>query len=93
MVGTSALLALGVLVPGGARANTHRHVKGIITALDSAGMTIAPTEGGAVSGKFARTRILLNGHPAAASDLRLTYSARAEIALDDSWVVVSARAP
>jgi hypothetical protein len=71
---------------------THRRVRGIITAVDDASVTIAPVRGLAiVSGRVdARTRIALDGKVAQASDLQISYGAKGELGLDDVWLAISA---
>jgi len=36
----------------------------------------------------ARTHVFIDGHPARVADLKVTYAARAELALDDVWTTV-----
>jgi hypothetical protein len=67
----------------------------VITAIEAGALTIAPRDGGgSVTGKIVpqRTRVFLNGRAAGAAELRLADGARAELALDDVWLVVSAQA-
>lgn len=69
---------------------TQRRVHGVITAVDGSTLTIA-TEKATVTGKLdaSRTRVTVHGKPARAADLRLTAHAKAELCLDDVWVLVA----
>ncbi len=71
--------------------STSRHVHGIITGVDDAHLTIASMQS-AVSGKLdpKRTRVTINGKPGKVADLKLTAHAKAELCLDDVWLVVDA---
>lgn len=68
---------------------TQRKVHGVITAVDGSTLTIA-SEKASVTGKLdpSRTRVTKNGKPARAADLEVTAHVRAELCLDDVWVVV-----
>jgi hypothetical protein len=68
---------------------TDRKVHGVITAIDGTAMTIADAQR-SVTGKIdaSRTKVTINGHPGKISDLKLTEHAKAELCLDDTWLVV-----
>ena len=73
--------------------NTDRRVHGIITAIDSASVTICAIDGRhTITGRVdaARTKITVNGKGAAHGALRITFPARGEVGLDDVWLSVSA---
>ena len=71
---------------------TQRRIRGIITAVDPATVTISPLQGHrpCVSGRVdpTRTRIIVDGHPGRPADLRVTENARAELSLDDVWMTI-----
>ena len=71
---------------------TQRRVRGVITAVDPASVTISPMQAHrqCVTGRIdpTRTRILLDGHPGRPSDLHITYTVRAELSLDDVWMTI-----
>jgi hypothetical protein len=73
-----------------AREATQRRVRGIITAVDPATVTISPTHHPCITGRIdpTRTRILVDGHPGRISDLHITYTVRAELSLDDVWMTI-----
>ncbi|MBL8606430.1 MAG: hypothetical protein JNL38_03885 [Myxococcales bacterium] len=80
---------------GGSRADlsTARRVQGVITAVDAQSLTIAPLHSNrGVTGRLdpKRTRVVVNGRPAKVADLQVTFSAKAEMGLDDVWVSVQA---
>jgi hypothetical protein len=82
-----------LLVAAAAAAATQRRVSGIITAVEDRSMTIAPPHGKkTVTGRLddARTRVMVDGHPARVGDLKVTYDAKAELGLDDVWISVRA---
>ena len=61
--------------------------------VDPAAVTITPLHAkagvsGAVDPK--RTRVTLNGRPARATDLQVSFSAKGEMGLDDVWVSIQA---
>jgi len=87
------LVALAVTVSASvAYATTQRRIRGIITAVDPANVTISPIQGHrpCISGRIdpTRTRIVVDGHPGRPSDLRVTENARAELALDEVWMTI-----
>lgn len=69
--------------------STARQVHGVITAVDGTTLTIADAQR-SVTGKIdaSRTKVTLNGHPAKIADLKLTEHAKAELCLDDTWLVI-----
>lgn len=71
---------------------TQRRVRGVITAVDPATVTISPIQAHrqCITGRIdpTRTRILVDGHPGRPSDLRITYTVRAELSLDDVWMTI-----
>ncbi len=71
---------------------TQRRVRGVITAVDPATVTISPIQSHrqCITGRIdpTRTRILVDGHPGRPSDLRITYTVRAELSLDDVWMTI-----
>ncbi len=71
---------------------TQRRVRGVITAVDPASVTISPVQAHrqCVTGRIdpTRTRILVDGHPGRPSDLHITYTVRAELSLDDVWMTI-----
>ncbi len=86
----STVAVLGsLLVPSAAQTATQRRVHGVITSVDGVSLTIA-TEKTAITGRLdaSRTKVTKNGRPSRASELRVTAHARAELCLDDVWVVV-----
>ena len=74
-----------------AQGSTDRRVSGVITAVDTASMTLAPIcAKAAVSGKLdGKTRVLINGHQARPQDLHVTNKVKAELGLDDVWLSVA----
>ena len=87
------LAALGIMVSASiAYGTTQRRIRGIITAVDPANVTISPLQGHrpCITGRIdpTRTRIVVDGHPGRASDLKITENARAELALDDVWMTI-----
>jgi hypothetical protein len=89
----AAALALApALTVDAAPAATQKAISGIITAVDPALLTIAPMQGHkqCVTGRIdpARTHVFIDGHAARLADLKVTYAARAELALDDVWTTV-----
>jgi|GEM_PF-1616975 len=70
---------------------TERRVHGVITAVDTGGVTIATSQR-TVLGKIdpARTKVRVNGKPAKLTDLKITSHAKAELCLDDVWLVIDA---
>ncbi len=70
---------------------TDRRVSGVITAVDSSSMTLAPICAKApVTGKLGPdTRIFVNGHAGGRADLRVTNNVKAELGLDDIWLSVN----
>lgn len=69
--------------------STARQVHGVITAVDASTLTIADAQR-SVTGKLdpSRTKITINGHVGKITDLKLTEHAKAELCLDDTWVVI-----
>ena len=71
---------------------TQRRIRGIITAVDPANVTISPIQGHrpCITGRVdpTRTRIIVDGHPGRPADLRVTENARAELSLDDVWMTI-----
>ena len=71
---------------------TQRRIRGIITAVDPVNVSISPLQGHrpCVTGRIdpTRTRIIVDGHPGRAADLKVTENARAELALDDVWMTI-----
>ena len=71
---------------------TQRRIRGIITSVDPANVTISPLAGHrpCVTGRVdpSRTRIIVDGRPGRFSDLHVTENARAELALDDVWMTI-----
>ncbi len=87
------LVTLGLMASASlAYATTQRRIRGIITAVDPANVTISPLQGHrpCITGRIdpTRTRIVVDGHPGRASDLKITENARAELALDDVWMTI-----
>jgi len=84
------LIAALVSAASVAQGATDRRVSGVITAVDSASMTLAPICAKApVTGKLdSHTRIVINGQSGRAQDLHVTNTAKAELGLDDVWVTV-----
>lgn len=76
---------------GDVPSSTTRHVHGIITTVDPEHLTIASMQT-TVSGRLdpKRTRVTVNGKPGKLADLKLTAHAKAELCLDDVWIVVEA---
>ncbi|MEO6575673.1 MAG: hypothetical protein ABIP89_17615 [Polyangiaceae bacterium] len=67
---------------------TQKRVQGIITAVDGANVTIAPLQSKrTISGRVdpTKTKVFIDGKPASLSALRVTYSAKADLGLDDVW--------
>jgi hypothetical protein len=85
-------LAVAALVAAfGADAATQRRYAGVITAVDSSSMTLAPVVGKqTITARIDpfRTKIVVNGHPGKAADLHVTHAAKAELCLDDVWLRV-----
>ncbi len=78
---------------GSAWATTQSRVAGIITAVEPNSLTIAPMPAkSAVTGLIdaKRTHITVDGHAAKPNELHITYTAKAELGLDDVWVSVAA---
>ncbi len=72
-----------------ASAVTDKHVQGVITKIDSGSITICGKH--VVTGKVdPKARIVLDGHKATFADLKVTYSARADMNLDDAWIQIEA---
>ena len=71
---------------------TQRRIRGIITAVDPATVSISPLQGHrpCVTGRVdpTRTRIIVDGHPGRPADLKVTENARAELSLDDVWMTI-----
>ena len=70
---------------------TQRKVRGIITAVGDATVSIAPSHGQeAITGRVDghRTRIAIDGKPAHLADLLVTHDATAELSLDDVWLSI-----
>jgi hypothetical protein len=86
--------AFGVVVTASVAAygTTQRRIRGIITAVDPANVTISPLQGHrpCITGRVdpTRTRIIVDGHPGRPADLRVTENARAELSLDDVWMTI-----
>ena len=96
---TAALFALvlGSSTLGAASqvGTTQRNIQGIITAVEPTSLTIAPVatqKRHTVTGKIdpKKTRVLVDGKLAKIADLQITYTAQAELGLDDVWVTVRA---
>ena len=83
VVATAALTAYGT---------TQRRIRGIITAVDPVNVSISPLQGHrpCITGRIdpIRTRIIVDGHPGRAADLKVTENARAELSLDDVWMTI-----
>ena len=88
--GLFAIVAAIATATAVAQGATDRRVSGVITAVDSASMTLAPICAKApVTGKLGpNTRILVNGHAGRTNDLRVTNNVKAELGLDDIWLQV-----
>jgi hypothetical protein len=86
-----AFMLLTLVVGAGEPLSTDRYVHGVITSLDTGSITIA-SEKASVTGRIdpVRTKIRMNGKPAKLADLKVTEHAKAELCLDDVWVVVDA---
>jgi hypothetical protein len=89
----AVLVTVGVSITASvAYGTTQRRIRGIITAVDPANVTISPLQGHrpCITGRIdpTRTRVIVDGHPGRASDLRITENARAELALDDVWMTI-----
>ena len=85
--------AAASLVSFAASAATDKRVAGIITSVEPASVCITTLHGDkVVSGRIdpARTKVIVDGHAASAGDLRVTYTARADLALDDVWLAIQA---
>ena len=88
---SAALFILAICVVTGA--STQRRFHGIITAVEPASITIQTTSNrSTVKGKIdpSRTHVLINGKPATAKDLKVTFTARGELCLDDVWLTLNA---
>lgn len=75
--------------------STQKRVQGIITQVEGVNVTIC-TQGSqakSLTGKIdpKSTKIVVQGHTGAASDLKVAASARGELGLDDVWVSVVVR--
>ncbi len=86
------LFALSLTGFGGERGeptSTDRKVHGVITSIETAKLTIASSQH-AVTGRIdpARTKVTVHGKPAKVSDLQLSSHAKAELCLDDVWLVI-----
>jgi hypothetical protein len=70
---------------------TARHVHGIITSVSPDTLSIASMQS-TVTGRIdpARTKVKINGHAAKLADLKVTAHAKAELCLDDVWLVIDA---
>ena len=89
----AAFFTLVVAAAGTTSGATQKRVTGIITVVEPNDVTITTMQGNKiVSGRVdaARTKVILDGRPAHASDLRVTYTAKAELGLDDVWSAISA---
>jgi hypothetical protein len=89
----AAFVALGATFAASvAYGTTQRRIRGIITAVDPANVTISPLQGHrpCITGRVdpTRTRIIVDGHAGRAADLKITENARAELALDDVWMTI-----
>ena len=87
-----ALLGASAPVEPGSDAvalSTERRVHGVITSIEPAKLTIASAHH-VVTGKIdpARTKVTTNGKPGKLGDLQLTAHAKAELCLDDVWLVI-----
>jgi len=95
-LGSAALSSVALARPGSPPASveaTDKRVSGIITAVDAASVCITTLHGGkVVTGRIdtARTKVVLDGAPAHAGDLQITYGAKAELGLDDVWSSIQA---
>lgn len=74
-----------------AQGATDRRVSGVITAVDSASMTLAPICAKApVTAKLGpNTKITVDGHAGRPADLRVTNNVKAELGLDDIWLAIN----
>jgi hypothetical protein len=92
--GVAVLVAVAALVTASvAYGTTQRRVRGIITAVDPANVTISPVSEGhrpCITGRIdpTRTRVIVDGRPGRATDLRVTENARAELSLDEVWMTI-----
>src|SRR5215472_9009771 len=71
---------------------TQRHVQGIITDVEAASVTITPVLGKTtVTGRVddRKTKIVLDGRAAKVSDLKVTFTAKGDLGLDDVWTTLS----
>ena len=88
------IAAAAVLLASTAWATTEGRIAGIITDVGPTSLTICPQKQGTrpVTGRLDRqkTRVVVDGRPASAADLQITYTAKAELGLDDVWVSVNA---
>jgi len=89
----AVLAAFGIAATASiAYGTTQRRIRGIITSVDPANVTISPIAGHrpCVTGRIdpTRTRIVIDGRPGRASELHVTENARAELALDDVWMTI-----
>src|SRR5689334_9107945 len=87
------LLTLFTLAAAPHVETTQRKVQGIITAVAPTSLTIAPLSNQAhrtVTGRIdpTKTRLIVDGKPSKIADVRITYTAQAELGLDDVWVSV-----
>ncbi|MGH7286166.1 MAG: hypothetical protein ACRELY_31995 [Polyangiaceae bacterium] len=86
----AALAVSAFMVASSAHAVTEKHVQGVITAVDASSVTIQGSKYTVTGRLDPKTRVMLDGKRASASDLKLTFSARAEINLDDAWIEIEA---
>ncbi|HEX7666510.1 MAG TPA: hypothetical protein VF407_18415, partial [Polyangiaceae bacterium] len=84
-----ALAVASFMIASSASAVTDKHVQGVITAVDATHITIAGKH--VVTGTVdPKARIVLDGHKASLADLKVTFSARADMNLDDAWIQIEA---
>jgi len=89
----AVMAALGIAATASiAYGTTQRRIRGIITSVDPTNVTISPLQAHrpCVTGRIdpIRTRVVVDGRPGRASDLRITENARAELSLDDVWMTI-----
>jgi hypothetical protein len=81
----------GGLAAGDDPLSTERRVHGVITSVEPAVVSITSANR-TVTGKIdpARTKVRIHGKAAKLSDLKVTSHAKAELCLDDVWLVIDA---
>ena len=89
MIGVSST-TLAADYSAGTREATCRKVAGVITQVDTASMSIAPTGKPTVSGRIdSRTKVTIDGQPGKVSDLQVTFTAKGSLCLDDVWTQIT----